>query len=471
MAIARKIAYNVVFNVITKFISTALALVGIGFITRYLGTEGFGDYSTVLAFFAFFGSAADFGLYAITAREISRPEADEKKILGNAFAFRLLSSVLVFLATPILIYFLPYSHDVKLGIIIAAASFVFSSTYMVLNGVFQKNLAMDKVAGAEVVGKIIQIAIIVLAVKNDLGFTVIILSVLASMIFNFVTVLLLVQNYIPLKLQFDFVYWKKFLKEAAPLGVSSLVIFIYFKIDTILLSILKTNTEVGIYNAAYKVIENASYIPAMITGLIFPMFSRHIFSDKKQFTHLADETLKVFFILIVPMIVGTIFLSEGIIHLIGGNAFASASGTLRILIFALAFIFFGGLFNNILIASNHQRKMLWVLVGCAIFNITANIIFIPAFSYTASAFISVLTEFSVAAAGLWLTIKYVKYVPSIKSLPRILLSGIAMGFFLLTFNHLGFFVSVLASSGVYVIFLWLTKTITVEELSSIFVRG
>ena len=139
MAIARKIAYNVVFNVITKFISTILALVGIGFITRYLGIQGFGDYSTVLAFFSFFGSAADFGLYSITAREISRPNADEEKILGNAFTFRLISSVVVFLITPIFVYFLPYSHDVKLGIIIAAASFVFSSTYMVLNGVFQKN--------------------------------------------------------------------------------------------------------------------------------------------------------------------------------------------------------------------------------------------------------------------------------------------------------------------------------------------
>jgi O-antigen/teichoic acid export membrane protein len=470
MAIARKIAYNVVFNVITKFLSTVLALVGIGFITRYLGTEGFGDYSTVLAFFAFFGSAADLGLYAITAREISRPNADEEKILGNAFTLRLISSVAVFFITPVLIYFLPYSHDVKVGILIAAASFVFSSTYMVLNGVFQKNLAMDKVASAEVIGKIIQIAIIVLAVKYNLGFTTIILSVLVAMMFNFFTVLILVRKYVSLKLQFDFDYWKKFLKEAAPLGVSSLVIFIYFKVDTILLSILKTNTDVGIYNAAYKVIENVSYIPAMIIGLVFPMFSRHIFSDKKQFSHLADETIKVFFILVVPMVIGTLFLSEGIIRLIGGSAFMSASNTLRILIFGLAFIFFGGLFNNILIASNHQKKMLWALLGCAIFNITANLIFIPQFSYTASAIISVLTEFFAVTAGLLLTINYVKYVPSIRNLPGILTSGLAMGAFLFFFKDLHFLEATIASAFVYIFFLWLTKTITVSELSSIFVR-
>lgn len=468
MAIARKIAYNVVFNVITKFISTALALVGIGFITRYLGKEGFGDYSTVLAFFSFFGSFADLGLYTITAREISREGADEKKILGNAFALRLTSSLLVFFLTPILIYFLPYSSEVKLGVLIAAASFVFSSTYMVLNGVFQKNLAMDKVASAEVLGKAIQIGIIVAAVKYNLGFTTVVLSILAAMIFNFMAVLLMVKRYIQLKLQFDFDYWKRFLKESAPLGFSAIVIFIYFKIDTIILSILKTSTEVGIYNAAYKVIENISFFPSMIIGLMFPMFSLHIFSDKKHFEHLANETLKVFFILVIPMIIGTLFLSEGIINLIGGAAFHEAANTLRILIFALVFIFFGNLFNNILIAANHQKKMLAAFAGCAIFNVTANLIFIPYFSYTASATISVITEFLVALTGLIMTIKFVGFKPSLKSLPRIILSGLIMTTFLYTFKDLNFISLALGSAVVYVISLGITKTVTIKELMSIF---
>ena len=64
---------------------TVLALVGIGFITRYLGAGGFGDYSTILAFFFFFGSLADLGLYAISTREISRPGSNEEEILGNVF--------------------------------------------------------------------------------------------------------------------------------------------------------------------------------------------------------------------------------------------------------------------------------------------------------------------------------------------------------------------------------------------------
>jgi O-antigen/teichoic acid export membrane protein len=467
MAIARKIAYNVVFNVITKIISTLLALVSIGFITRYLGTGGFGDYSTILAFFSFFGSLADLGLYAITAREVSRENADEEKIIGNAFTLRLLSSLLVFLISPIIIFFLPYSHEVKLGIIVAAASFVFSSTYMVLNGVFQKNLAMDKVAIAEVLGKILQVAIVIFAVHRNLGFAMIIMSMLAASIFNFVLVAAMVNKYVPLRPQFDPAYCKKFLRESAPLGISAVVIFIYFKIDTILLSILRTNSDVGIYNAAYKVIENISFFPAMIIGLIFPLLSRNIFTNKHEFERIANETMKVFMILVVPMVIGTLFLAPGIIHIVGGESFFQSINTLRILIFALAFIFFGGFFNNILIAANLQKKMLYAFMACATFNVIANLIFIPIFSYTAAAVISTLTEFLVMAAGFYLTLKHVHYLPAINHLLRITISGLAMGVLLYVLRFLGFIPLLFSGILVYIFFLWVTETVTIKEVTAL----
>ncbi|NTV41524.1 MAG: flippase [Candidatus Moranbacteria bacterium] len=467
MAIARKIAYNVIFNIITKILSTVLALVGIGFIMQYLGKDGFGDYSTVLAFFAFFGSAADLGLYSITAREISRPDADEKKIIGNALGLRLVSSLFVFSIAPIFIHFLPYSSEIKLGIMIAAASFVFSTTYMVLNGLFQKNLAMDKVSSAEIIGKIFQILIIVTAVKLDLGFIAIVSSVLASMILNFLIIFFLARKYVALSFRFDFPYWKRFLIQSLPLGFSSLIVFIYFKIDTIILSILKNPSDVGIYNAAYKVLENITFFPAMIIGLVFPLLSKYIFSDKEKFSQIANETLKVFVILIVPLVIGTLFLANGVIILIGGAVFNEAANILRILIFSLVFIFFGNLFNNILIVSNNQKKLIIPLILCAVFNITSNWLFIPLYSYKAAAINSVFTEFFVAISGLFLVLKYVKFVPRVKNLSRIFLSGLMMGIFLYLFRSASLVFLIFASSMTYLIFLLITKTITAKDISSI----
>jgi len=438
MAVGRKIAYNVLVSSVSKILSTVLALISIAFITRYLGKEGFGNYATVLAFLSFFAAIADLGLYSMSTREISKVGADEKKIVGNVFALRIISAIAIALISPLIVYFFPYPAEVKLGIIIVAFSFIFSSGYQVLNGVFQKNLAMDKVAAAELVGKIIQVAIIILAVKMNLGFQWIVASLLFNMVLSFTMIYYWSKKYIHFKIQFDWRYWTSFLKESAPIGISALITFAYFKMDTIILSVMKTSADVGIYNVANKVLENITFFPAMIVGLIFPLMSKNIFTDKKAFNEIANKTLKVFVILVTPLMVGTLFLSQGIIRVIGGGEFAEAGIVLQILVFSLSMIFFGNFFNSILIAAHLQKNLMKILGFAAIINVSLNLFLIPKFSYFGAAYVSVLTEFLVVALGLYVAAKKINYWPKVEKIIEILFSGTLMGAFLYLFRGRSF---------------------------------
>ncbi len=113
MALARKIAYNVILNSFFKVTSTVvLSLLAIRLMTGYLGQEGFGHYATVLAFFAFFSAMADFGMSQVTAREISREGADEARIFGSVFTLRLLVSTVFFLLSPLILIFFEYDRAV-----------------------------------------------------------------------------------------------------------------------------------------------------------------------------------------------------------------------------------------------------------------------------------------------------------------------------------------------------------------------
>lgn len=467
MFVARKIAYNVLVNTVSKVFSTILALVAIGLITRYLGKDGFGEYATVLAFLSFFSAIADLGLYHLSTREISRQGADEEKIIGNIFSLRILSAVLVALLAPILVSFFPYSPELKKGIFIVALSFVFSSGYQVLNGVFQKNLAMDRVAGAEFLGKVVQISFIFWAVENDKGFSTIVSALLFSMMAIFALVFLLSRKYIKIKPRFDFFYWKKFLKEAFPIGMGAVIVFVYFKMDTILLSVMKESSDVGIYGAAYKVIENLIFFPAMISGLVFPIISKSIFTDKRAFQSISDKTFKVFVLLTVPLVVGGSFLSDGIISLIGGGEFVESGPVLRILIFALAAIFFANLFNNIIIAANMQKKLMLIWSLAAVINLILNFVFIPRYSYFASAYISVITEVFVATAGFFLIVKKIGYLPSLEKTPSIFLAGFFMGGYLFWVGDSPFFFSLISSFFLYSFLVWLFGGVKTAELSGL----
>lgn len=473
MSTTPKLVFNIVFNSATKVVSTLLALFALSEITQYLGADGFGRYATALAYFALFGALADLGLFSITAREISRKNADESLILGNVFTLRLLSSLgVVVLAPPIVWFLTPYPDDTKMAIMLTLLAFFLSSSYMVLNGVFQKHLAMYKVALVELFGKVIQVGFILWMIAEDKGFLAIVLSLVVFMGFNFVLVYTLSRAYVKFRLRFDVEFIRSFLKQSLPLGGAVVVTYVYFKLDTILLSFLKSDEAVGIYNGAYKIIENVTFFPAMIIGMVLPLMSRYIFEEREKFLAITNKTLKVFFVLIVPIVVGGFLLSRDIIQIITQEEFESfrdSVGVLQILIFALGLIFLGHLFNAILIVSNHQKRLMQALMVCAVTNIALNIFFIVQFSYYGAAITSVMTELLVVIVTWYLSYRYTGYAPKLDGIVQILLSGVLMGLFIVYFHStLPFLVLFILSGVVYFLALFFTKAISREELVLLF---
>lgn len=464
MSVPRKIVYNVFASSLSKILSTVGALISIGLITRYLGKNDFGLYVIALAFFQLFNSVGDWGLYQTMTREISTPDTNEEEIVSNVSGLRIIVSSFIILLSPIAIWFLPYSPQLKIAIFLVCLAFFFSSLSQLLVGLYQKRLKMDQVAFAELAGKAVQVFLIFLGIKFDLGFNFIVGTLLITMALNFLIIFLISRKFIKFKPKFNPSYWKPFLKQAFPIGLSVIVTFIYFKADSIILSFFRDPNEVGIYGAAYKIIENLSFFPSMIVGLTMPIFAYNVFTNREKFELIVNKNFKVFVILVLPLLIGTVFLAEGIIDLIAGPDFAQSALVLRILIFSIAFIFFGNLFNNILIVAKLQKQLFWALLVAAVINVSLNLLFIPKFSYLATSYVSVLTEGLVVVFGAFITFKHLRFVPKTDSFGSILFSAFLMGCFLWFFSWLPFFVKVLGSPLVYFGALALTGGVEKEEI-------
>ncbi len=471
MAIARKIAFNVIFNSFMKVVSTVvLSLVSIRLITGYLGKEGFGDYATVLAFFSLFSSIADLGIGYTTVREISRKGADEQYILGRAASLRIITSLAVFLLSPIVFLFVHFPIQVEIGIWLASGAVLFSTFSLFLNGIFQKNIAMDRVAMIEFVGKILQVSLIYFISKGNYGFLAIASTLLVSLSFNAVMAYVMSRKYIRFTFIVDWKYWKMFLKESLPLGISALITFFYFKMDTILLYHIQGNAAVGTYNVAFKVMENLTFFPAMLAGLILPLLSHAVFTNRKKFDAIANTTFRVFWILALPIVVGTVFLATPIIAIVSGSGFAESVPVLRFLVFSLFFIFFGNFFNMVLIVGSLQKRIMKALFFVAIFNILTNIVLIRAFSYQGAAYTSLVTEFLVVMVTATIARRHLHYRPSFHKIGRVALSGVIMGIVLWKFSYLSFILSGLLGVAVYIGSLWIFRAVTTSELAGLFMK-
>ena len=194
--LSKRIAYNTIIAAGARIIGLALSLIIIGFISRYLGQVGFGYYTTILAFLYFFSVLADLGLYSICVREISRPGADERKIISNAFTLRFFAGLFIFCLAPLVIYFFPYPIEIKWGVLIGVFGYWFLSNQQVLMGVFQKYLRMDKVALGELLGRMVQLALISFFIWQKFDFLFIVSALVGGALVNFLLVFFLSQKYI-----------------------------------------------------------------------------------------------------------------------------------------------------------------------------------------------------------------------------------------------------------------------------------
>lgn len=453
--LGHKIAYNTLISAGSRVIGLAISLITIGLLTRYLGQAGFGQYATILAFLYFFTVMADLGLYSICLREISRPEADEKKIASNAFSLRLSAGFFIFALAPLAAYFFPYTNQVKVGVLIGAVGFWLMSNQQVLMGVFQKYLRMDKVALAEFLSRLSQLALVALFIWLKLGFLFIVGAMAGAALINFLLTFYFSRAHISISLQFDFSFWRSLLKESLPLALAIIFTMIYFKMDTLMLSLMKSAAEVGIYSLAYKFLESLLFFPAMFVGLVMPLMSKYAISDRNKFRETNQKSLTVILIFVIPLIVGTLFLSKKIVLLIAGPDFILSAGVLNILIIAAAIIFSGVLFSNMIISLKKQKKLAYIYGLGALLNLTANFILIPKYSYYGAALTTLLTELIVTLLMVFVLYRFLRGLLPLTLLIKSLLAGLTMALLLYLLPDWNLFVLIILASLVYFSYLWL----------------
>ena len=431
MTLVRKIAYNTVVSTGARLIGVALSLISIGLIARYLGNDGFGSYSLILAFLYIFDSFADLGLYSLMVREISKSEIDEKKVVSNIFTIRIIALLVFIGIASIVVWFFPYPIEVKIGTMIAGVSFLFLSMGQVLMGIFQKYLRTDRSALADVVARIVQLALIIICVKIGVGFYNVLSVLVVSCFINFILLFISARKHIKFSLEFDLPYWKQIIKTTFPIAVSIVLTLIYFKIDSIFLSLSAINkyspnlmSDVGIYGIAYKILEGLIFFPAMFVGLIMPLLSNSAFTDKEKFKRVFQKTLDILIIFIIPLIIGLLMLSLPIVILVGGSNFSASAPVLNILALAVGLIFLGNLFGSSIIALNKQKLGAWIYFIGMIFNIIINLIFIPRYRYVGAAWTTTATEFLVTMAMIILIYKTIHYLPKFRIIKPLIAGAI-----------------------------------------------
>lgn len=369
---------------------------------RILGVTNFGKYTLVITFISFFYILSDWGLSTLTMRDVARSPDETKKYLTHTIIPRIglaLISYLVLLGIAII---LSYPKEIVVLITIIGLSLFPNNILNSFNAILNAHEKMHIPSIMCMIFNTIFLILGALCLYLNLGLAMLVLvSVPLSLINSILTGYFLKKFLKPFRLYLEYAFCKKLFKEATPFAILSSLSIIYFRVDAIMLSKLQTIEVVGLYNAAYKIVEFLMFIPASLVMAYFPQMSRHARSSITELRKSYVKTILFLLMIIVPIAIFCTFFAKYIILFLFGKPFIPASSALKILIWAVVVMFVNAPFGNILYNSNKILKYIPYQVLLTLLNITINFILIPKWSFLGASYTTLITEIIAFSIQIW----------------------------------------------------------------------
>lgn len=394
--------YSVLDQVVSLFFSLFLLIL----IGRFLGVDDLGVYQFSLSIVAIVSVFTNFGLSVIANREIAKSARKLPLYLGGALTIRnYLSHPLTMVITILVIALIGKLSEVGVVAILMAIYSAILSNIVLMNGALFSLHKVDKVFLVNGIYKLIAVAGVALLLRMGMG--------LSGLLIVLISIVLIVCIYLykhiqaehqALRLRCSMRFCKVYIAKSLPLMTISVAELISLRIDSVMLGVITTTSEVGRYAAAYNVYLAGVLIPLAVTKVFFPKFVSLISVEGNEDTayNLMRKVTLLFLVYSVLVSVAIVIGSDTIINMVFGDSLSGAGKPLVILGIGLPFIVINRLYNYVLLALGENAWYLKISIVAAMANVLLNMLLIPMYSVVGAAIATVVTE------GLMLVLAYIR---------------------------------------------------------------
>ncbi len=388
----RAIATSTLWQVGSQITMALLSTISVKFVALGLSQELAGAYNSAYGYLQLFAILADFGLYAVSVREVSSSKHPEK-ILGALIVLRSIIATLSLLTAIIIAWLVPawVGSPLRIGIAIASLVPFFTLLAGVLRTVFQVKYKMHLVFIAEVTQRILTaglMAVIIfmgIRLSDDLRVYEYFLWVgSAGAILLFILSVIFAVRLMRIRLCFEKEILMRLLRKAMPYGVAFLCIALYRQFDLTMISLLRDDYQ--LQNAAYgfasRISEMTYLIPTFLLNSTLPVLAEK--HDRGQDTSsLLGKTLLIILLLGSTAALFSLLWSTPIMRLLTTDAYlatADHAGADTALMMLSAPMFLNGLvlFSFYTLLTKHEWKSLVSrMVIAVVLSVGLNLYLVP----------------------------------------------------------------------------------------------
>lgn len=385
---------NMLMSTVLTASNFVFPLITYAYVARILLPSGTGKVAFVQSALSYFSYVAALGVSGYGTRECAKVRDDKEKLsrlVQEIFCINLCSTLIAYIALAVSIAVISKFQSYRILFIVMSCSILLQTLGMewLYNALEQYTYITIR----SIVFKSIAAVMTFLLIKSAEDYIIyggiVVFTSSASYILNFINV----RKYITFK-RFEKYNLKRHMKPIMVFFFSTIVISIYGQFDSLMLGFIKGDDSVGIYNAALKIKSVVLSLSTAITSVLIPRMSLYYSGDKKNaFIDLLTKSMRVTFLLMIPLACFIIVNAENIIRFICGDEYTVAVPTLIVLMLcAIALAFTNVLGNQVLIPKGlEKRYSMSVFIGMFI-NLGLNSLMIPFLDSFGAAVATLITE-------------------------------------------------------------------------------
>jgi O-antigen/teichoic acid export membrane protein len=406
----------------------ALSAVGSIVLLRYLGVTDFGRYVTVIALVGIVTGITDAGLTIAGQREyVTRAsEAEQRDFLSLVLGIRLVISPLGVAAALAFSLAAGYDGGQIAGLLVSGAALVAVNVSASLLLPVAAELRFGAVTAADLARQAATTIALVVAVAVGGSFVVLFLPQVVGGAAALAVALAVLSRHRLVWPRLDREEAFALLRVAAPLAASLVLNVLYFRVLVLLMSVLSSERETGLFGASFRVLEAFIGIPVLMVGAAFPILAHAGVSDSTRLSYVVQRLAEAALLAGVGLALVIAIGAEPIMSVLGGREFLDAAPILRIQALTLVPAFLTQVWAFGLVSLRLQRQIVAINAVALGTVLALGMVLIPVAHAGGAAIAAVAGESALALAALMLLARgRPELRPEAGRLPKVLAAAAA----------------------------------------------
>jgi len=386
---------NYLFGGIQAVVGAVFPLVMLAYSARILGPESLGKYYFANSLAAYFLFAACLGIPIYGIREIAKVRSNPegiREVFRELFLINLISSSVIWAIYLTLVMVVPQFRAE--GMLFGIVGIVILNNALSLDYLYMGLERQDFLAYRSILSKSISLGLLVWLVRDSDDYLWLAGIGAIAAVFNSVLSfkgLRYLKGFSKSSLNL-----KRHLRPLILFSLSTIFANLYLSFDSVLVGLLSTAHEVGLYSASIRPSRMFVLLLMGLTGALLPRLA-YLLKDQNLAAHgsLQKKSFEMTFMLAIPVALTFIASSRAVIALVFGSEFSEATPAFALAAPLILINCFTAFQSYQILIPSHKERGLMISVSVAAFaGILTNLALIPNFGHTGAVIAALVAETS-----------------------------------------------------------------------------